>query len=228
MSELLSSRELARYIDHTLLKPDATRAEIEKLCAEAREWGFHSVCVNGSRVLEAYAMLEDSGIKICTVTGFPLGAADSDSKRFETEAAVDNGADEIDVVINIGRLKDRDDAAIVRELRDVIEAADGRIVKVIIETALLTRDEKRVACELALAAEAHFIKTSTGFAGGGASVEDVRLMREIAGRNCGVKASGGIRNLSSALALLEAGATRLGLSASVALMQELKKAEGAA
>lgn len=214
----LRPKDLAQYIDHTLLRPNATAQEIERLCAEAKEHGFFAVCVNGSRVVQACHFLEGSSVKVATVVGFPLGAMDSDAKRYETEVAVDNGAAEVDVVIDIGRLKDGDHRYIVRELADVREAADERIVKAIIETALLTNEEKATACKLALEAEVHFVKTSTGFSSGGATIEDVRLMREVVGVNCGVKASGGIRDYATAKAMIEAGATRLGTSASPSIV----------
>jgi deoxyribose-phosphate aldolase len=211
--------DLARYIDHTLLKADATAKDIEKLCAEAREHGFFSVCVNGSRIELARQLLDGSDVKVASVVGFPLGAMESDVKRFETEAAIDNGAHEIDVVLNIGRLKDGDDAFILRELRDLVEAADERIVKVILETCLLTREQKIRACLLVIEAGAHFVKTSTGFSSGGATLDDVKLMRETVGPKFGVKASGGIRDSATARAMIEAGATRLGTSSSVTIVQ---------
>jgi deoxyribose-phosphate aldolase len=215
----LTPAQLAACIDHTLLKADATAKDIAKLCAEAREHGFYSVCVNGARVLQAGHLLEDSSVKVVAVVGFPLGATSGDTKRFETEAAIDEGAHEIDLVIDIGRLKDGDDPFVLRELRDVVEAADERPVKVILETCLLTRDEKIRACELVLESGAQFVKTSTGFSTGGATLGDVKLLRELVGPKFGVKASGGIRDTKTALAMIEAGATRLGTSASVAIMQ---------
>lgn len=210
---------LASYIDHTILKADASAKDIEKLCAEAREFGFFSVCVNGSRVVQARHLLEGTDVKVACVVGFPLGAADADAKRYETEVAIDNGAQEIDVVLNIGRLKEGDDAYVLRELRDVAEAADERTVKVILETCLLTREEKIRACHLVLDSGAHFVKTSTGFSTGGATLDDVKLMREIVGATFGVKASGGIRDTATALAMIEAGATRLGTSGGVTIVQ---------
>lgn len=215
----LAPNDLARLIDHTLLKPDATASDIERLCTEAREHRLFAVCVNGSRVAQASQVLDGSGVKVAAVVGFPLGAADSDSKRFETEAALDNGAAEIDVVINIGRLRDGDHAYVLRELRDVVEAADERPVKVILETCLLTREEKIHGCRAALDSGAHFVKTSTGFSTGGATVEDVKLLREIVGPKFGVKAAGGIRDTRAALAMIEAGATRLGTSNGVAIVR---------
>jgi deoxyribose-phosphate aldolase len=216
-----SPAQLAAFIDHTLLKAEATARDIEKLCAEARENHFYSVCVNGSRVAQARHFLEGTEVRVAAVVGFPLGAQAADVKRFETEAAVDDDAQEIDVVLNIGRLKDGDDKYVLRELRDVAEAADERTVKVILETGLLTREEKIRACELVLDSGAHFVKTSTGFGPGGATVEDVKLMREIVGPKFGVKASGGIRDTRTALAMIAAGATRLGTSAGVAIVKGL-------
>ncbi|HEY9510918.1 MAG TPA: deoxyribose-phosphate aldolase [Verrucomicrobiae bacterium] len=222
--QTLTPAELAAYIDHTLLKPDATARDIEKLCAEAREHKFYSVCVNGGWVDHARALLEDTDVKVACVVGFPLGAMSGDVKRFEAEAAIDDGAQEIDLVINLGRLKDGNDKYVLRELRDVVEAADERPVKVILETSLLSREEKIRACELVVESGAHFVKTSTGFNAGGATLDDVKLLREAVGEKFGVKASGGIRDLKAALAMIEAGATRLGTSASVAIIQELSAA----
>ncbi len=210
--------DLARYIDHTLLKPEATKAQIEQLCAEAAEHQFASVCVNGSRVELAYSLLEDSDVQVCTVVGFPLGAMDADAKRYETEAAVDAGANEIDMVMNVGRFKDGELDCIVREIRDVVEAADDRIVKVILETCLLTNDEIVQACKLVTQAQAHFVKTSTGFNSAGATLEHVKLMRETVGQFAGVKAAGGVRNAADAQAMIEAGATRIGTSNGVAII----------
>ena len=216
-----SRAELARVIDHTLLRADATVADLERLCSEARQHGFFSVCVHGSRVSEACHLLEDSEVKVGTVVGFPFGAAESDVKRFETEAAVDAGAQEIDMVINLGWLKEGRDKLILRELRDVAETAEERVVKVIIEACLLTVDEKLRACGLILESGATFVKTSTGFSSGGATVEDVKLLREAVGARFGVKASGGIRDTRTALGLIEAGANRLGTSSGVAIVQGL-------
>lgn len=210
--------ELASYIDHTLLKPDATRAQLEQLCAEAAEHQFSTVCVNGSRVELAYSLLEDSDVQVCTVVGFPLGAMDADAKRYETEVAVDLGASEIDMVMNVGRFKDGEHDYIVREIRDVVEAADDRVVKVILETCLLTNDEIAQACKLVTQAQAHFVKTSTGFGNAGATLEHVRLMRETVGQFAGVKAAGGVRNADDARDMIEAGATRIGTSNGVAIV----------
>ena len=215
----IDSAALAQYIDHTLLKSDAAARDIEKLCEEARQHNFFSVCVNGSRVELARSLLEDTPVKVACVVGFPLGAMEGDVKRFETEAAIDSGAHEIDMVINIGRLKDNDDKYVLREIRDVVEAADERVVKVIIETALLTQEEKIRACKLFVDSGAHFVKTSTGFSTAGATVDDVKLLREAVGPSFGVKASGGIRDTATARAIIEAGATRLGTSSGIAIVK---------
>jgi deoxyribose-phosphate aldolase len=219
--QTLSPLQLAAYIDHTLLKADATAKDIEKLCAEAREYYFYSVCVNGSWVGQARHFLEGTNIKVACVVGFPLGAMSGDVKRFETEAAIDDGAQEIDVVLNLGRLKAGDNKFILRELSDVVEAADEWPVKVILETCLLTQEEKIRACQIVVESGAKFVKTSTGFSTGGATVADVKLMRETVGPKFGVKASGGIRDTRTALAMIEAGATRLGTSAGVAIVKGL-------
>jgi len=221
MTEPLNPRIIAQYIDHTLLKPEATAADIEKLCREAMEHRFWSVCVNGSRVAQAYALVENSGVKVACTVGFPLGAMTTDAKRLEVEAAIDDGAQEIDVVLNIGRLKDGDAAYVLRELRDLVEAADERTVKVILETCLLTREEKIRACGLVVESGAHFVKTSTGFSTGGATTHDIQLMRECVGEKFGVKASGGIRDATVAQGMIQAGATRLGTSAGVAIVKGL-------
>jgi len=218
--------DLAPYIDHTLLKPEATRAQIETLCAEAAEHNFSTVCVNGSRVELAYSLLEESDVQVAAVVGFPLGAADADSKRYETEVAIDQGAGEIDMVMNVGRFKDGDYDCIVREIRDVVEAADDHAVKVILETCQLTDAQIEQACKLVVQAQAHFVKTSTGFGSAGASVEHVKLMRETVGQFAGVKAAGGIRDAVTARAMIEAGATRLGTSNGVAIVTGEGNGEG--
>jgi deoxyribose-phosphate aldolase len=217
----LTPAQLAAFIDHTLLKPDANAAQIEKLCAEAREHKFFSVCVNGSWVAAARHFLEGTDVKVASVVGFPLGAMSTDAKRFETEAAIDDGAQEIDVVLHVARLKASDDKYILRELCDVVEAANEHTVKVILETCLLTDAEKVRACNLVVESGAHFVKTSTGFSTGGANVADVKLMRTTVGPEFGVKASGGIRDTQTALGMIEAGATRLGTSAGVAIVNGL-------
>jgi deoxyribose-phosphate aldolase len=212
-------QEIASFIEHTLLKPDATAEDIRTLCAEARTHRFHAVCVNGGWVTLARDQLEETTIQVVSTVGFPLGAMDSDVKRFETEAAIDAGAQEIDMVLHIGRLKDNDARYVLREIRDVVEAADERPVKVIIETGLLSREEKLRACEWILDSGARFVKTSTGFSRAGATAEDVQLLRRAVGEKFGVKASGGIRDTQTALALIEAGANRIGTSHGVAIAE---------
>jgi deoxyribose-phosphate aldolase len=219
MSQNFSPTQLAAFIDHTLLKPDASAAQIEQLCAEAREHNFFSVCVNGSWVAAARHFLDGSDVKVASVVGFPLGAMASDVKRFETEVAIDDGAHEIDVVLNVARLKAGEDKIVFRELCDVVEAADERTVKVILETCLLTDAEKIRACKLVVESGAHFVKTSTGFSAAGATVADVKLLRETVGPEFGVKASGGVRDAQTALAMIAAGATRLGTSSGIAIVQ---------
>lgn len=209
--------KIASYIDHTQLAAAATREQIEKLCNEAREYGFASVCVNSCRVPLCHELLKDSPVKVCTVVGFPLGAASSEAKAFEAEKAVKDGADEIDMVINVGFIKDGDWDAVEKDIRTVRKACEGKVLKVILETCLLTDEEKVKACKVSVAAGADFVKTSTGFSTGGATVEDVRLMRETVGNAAGVKASGGIRNAETAKAMLEAGANRLGCSSGVVI-----------
>lgn len=215
---------LAGWIDHTLLRPEATAAQIKQLCAEAREHRFASVCVNPVFVKLAAALLKDSGVPVCTVVGFPLGASLPDFKAYETRLLTEAGAREIDMVINIGALKGDAWPMVLNEIQLVTAEAHaaGALVKVIIEAALLTREEKILACILAQAAGADFVKTSTGFGPGGATVEDVELMRRVVGPEMGVKAAGGIRTLRDALAMIAAGANRLGSSAGVAIVQEAK------
>ncbi|MGE5554109.1 MAG: deoxyribose-phosphate aldolase [Betaproteobacteria bacterium] len=211
--------DLAKLIDHTLLKPDATPEAIARLCGEAAEYGFASVCVNPGNVALAAALLRGSEVKVCTVIGFPLGATTPLAKAFEARDAVANGADELDMVLNVGALKAGDEALVARDIRAVVEAAGGRLVKVILETGLLTEEEKVRACLLAKEAGAGFVKTSTGFGPGGATVEDVRLMRQAVGPDFGVKASGGIRDRVTAERMVAAGATRLGTSSGVAIIR---------
>ena len=206
------------YIDHTLLKPDATPAQVEKLCAEAREHHFASVCVNPHYVNLAAKLLDGSDVKVCTVIGFPLGMNDTCIKAAEAAQAVVDGADELDMVINIGMHKSGDIAFTEQDIRAVVEAGSGKLVKVIIETALLTDEEKVSACLAAQRAGADYVKTCTGFSGGAASVEDIALMRKTVGPNMGVKASGGVRDYATAKALIEAGATRIGASAGIAII----------
>ena len=210
---------LARVIDHTLLKPEATAEDIDRLCQEARHYGFCSVCVNGAWVSRCRDLLRGSGVQVCAVVGFPLGAMDARSKAFETSQAVANGADEIDMVLNIGALKGRDLVLVALDIRGVVEAAGPRVTKVILETGLLTEVEKLLACQLCKQAGASFVKTSTGFAkGSAATVEDIALMRRSVGPDMGVKASGGVRSKADALAMLQHGATRLGTSSGVAIV----------
>jgi deoxyribose-phosphate aldolase len=211
---------IASYIDHTLLRADATIEDIGRLCSEAREYAFCAVCVNGSWVADASRLLEGSSAKIAAVVGFPLGAMSSETKQHETEAVIAAGAHEIDVVLNIGRLKQGDDSYIRRELSEIVRASDGRTVKVILENCLLNREEKIRGCRLVMDSGARFVKTSTGFGSGGATVEDVALMRATVGPEFGVKASGGIRDAKTALAMIEAGATRIGTSAGVAILRD--------
>ena len=211
----LSPAELARRIERTLVWPEATRRDIEQLCAEARAQGFHSVCVCSSRVELARTLLEDSEVKVTGLVGFPLGAGDADAKRYETEVAIDHGAQEIETVLNIGRLKEGDHRYVLRELRDIAEAADERPVKVILETGLLTSEERNRACQLVLDSGAHCVCTGTGLESA-ATVEDVQSFRAAVGEKFGVKAAG-LSDLQTALALIEAGATRLGTMEGAAL-----------
>ena len=213
---------IASYIDHTLLKPEATKEQIVKLCQEAAEYKFASVCVNPAWVSVSAKELSDSPVKVCTVIGFPLGASTSETKAFETADAIAKGAEEIDMVINIGALKSGDDELVKNDIKAVVESAKGKaIVKVIIETCLLTDEEKAVASRLSKEAGADFVKTSTGFSTGGATVADVKLMRETVGSDLGVKASGGVRSLEDLQAMIDAGATRIGASSGVQIMQGL-------
>ncbi|TDL85223.1 deoxyribose-phosphate aldolase [Vibrio vulnificus] len=216
------SQNVAGLIDHTLLKADATKEQIKVLCEEAREYNFASVCVNPTWVKYASELLEGSEVKVCTVIGFPLGATTPETKAFETKDAISNGAHEVDMVINIGALKDKDDELVERDIRAVVAASTGKALsKVIIETSLLTDEEKVRACELAVKAGTDYVKTSTGFSTGGATVEDITLMRKTVGPDIGVKASGGVRNTSDAQNVIEAGATRIGASAGVSIVKGL-------
>ena len=211
--------KLNKYIDHTLLKPDASQEQIETLIEEAKKYDFASVCVNPTWVNFAAQALKATDVKVCTVIGFPLGANTPELKAFETSDAIRNGANEIDMVINIGALKSQNFDLVERDIRAVVEAAKGTLVKVIIETCLLTDDEKVKACQIAQKAGADFVKTSTGFSTGGATVADVALMRKTVGPDMGVKASGGARSYEDALAFIKAGATRIGASSGVAIME---------
>lgn len=215
---------VSTMIDHTLLKPDATRADIEKLCREAAEFHFATVCVNPVWVATAAALLRGSGVGVCSVVGFPLGATTSEVKNYETRRAIFDGATEIDMVINIGALKSGDLRTVERDIEAVVEPCRqcGAVSKVIIEAALLTDEEKITACSLSKAAGADFVKTSTGFAAGGATPADVALMRRVVGADMGVKAAGGVRDLEGLKAMVAAGATRVGASAGVKIVQESK------
>ena len=211
---------IAGYIDHTLLAADAKKDDIVRICAEAKEHHFASVCVNSCWVSLAASLLKGTGVHVCTVVGFPLGAMEASSKAGEAADAVRNGADEIDMVINIGFLKSGMKDEVLEDMKAVRAACSGSILKVIIETCLLTDDEKREACILAEKAGADFVKTSTGFSKGGATVHDVALMRSVVGDRLGVKASGGVRDYATAKAMVEAGATRIGASAGIAIARE--------
>lgn len=212
--------DIKSMIDHTILKPDAKKDEIQALCQEAKEFGFYAVCVNPYYVSLCKDLLEGSKVKIATVIGFPLGANTSDIKALETKKAIDDGADEIDMVINIGALKDGDYGVVRDDIKAVVEAAKDRArVKVIIETSLLTDDEKIKACELSLEAGADFVKTSTGFSTGGATVEDVKLMKSVVKDKMEIKASGGVRDFETARKMIGAGARRIGTSSGVKIVK---------
>lgn len=216
--------KLNKYIDHTLLKADAKQESIKELCRQAKEYDFMSVCINSSNIELAKEELKGTDVKICTVIGFPLGATTTESKVFETTDAIEKGADEVDMVLNIGALKSKNFDIVLRDISEVAKAAHnkGKILKVILETCLLEKDEIIKACQLSKEAGADFVKTSTGFSTGGAKEEDVALMRKTVGDLMGVKASGGIRTLEKARLMIENGATRLGVSAGVQIMEELE------
>lgn len=230
LGETATAHDWASLIDHTLLKPEASESDIRKLCDEAAKYGFASVCVNPVWVKKAALFLQGTDVPVCTVIGFPLGATLSDVKAFEARRAIFNGAKEVDMVINVGALKSGDDCAVEDDIRAVAEAAHENKVlcKVIIETALLTDDEKVRACIASRNAGADFVKTSTGFSKGGATVEDVRLMRRTVGRALGVKASGGVKGIDDARKMFEAGATRIGASVGVKIAQEAEGGRPAA
>ncbi len=217
----INKKNVAGIIDHTLLKPNASKEQIEKICQEAEEYAFASVCVNPCYVKQCAESLKDSAVNVCTVIGFPLGANTSETKAFETKDAIANGADEVDMVINVGALKSGDWDYVKKDIRAVVEAANGTLVKVIIETCLLTDEEKEKVCVIAKEAGADFVKTSTGFSTGGATPHDVAIMRKAVGPEMGVKASGGIHTAEEAVACIEAGATRLGVSAGIAVVNGL-------
>ena len=214
----MDKKTIASMIDHTLLKPEATPAQIEKLCAEAAEYHFASVCVNPVYIPLAARLLKGTGVKVCCVVGFPLGAIAPEQKAAEAASCAAMGAEELDMVIHVGAAKAGDWALVQRDIEGVVKAAAGHTVKVIIETFLLTDEEKVKACEAAKAAGAHFVKTSTGFSTGGATTHDIALMRKTVGPEMGVKASGGIRDYETAMAMIEAGANRIGASAGIAIV----------
>jgi deoxyribose-phosphate aldolase len=216
----ISAAEMAQYIDHTLLKPEATPDALVKLCAEAISYGFKAVCVNSGNVAFIAGKLQGSGVAVCTVVGFPLGAMQTRAKAFEAENALDEGAAELDMVLNIGALKSGDLKTVEADIKAVRKVAESPIVlKVIIETGLLITEEKIKACEITKNAGADFVKTSTGFSSGGATVEDVALMREVVGQKMGVKASGGIKDWSAALTMVKAGASRIGTSSGIVIVE---------
>ena len=221
-----STQKINRLIDHTLLAPTATRDQIKVLCEEALKYDFFSVCLNPFYVSYASSLLKGSSVSVCTVIGFPLGANTTETKVFETKKALADGAHEIDMVLNIGALKNREFDLVYEDIHAVVAAAGDKLVKVIMETALLTDDEKIKACELATKANARFVKTSTGFSTGGATIADVKLMKANVPAYMEVKASGGVRNLAAALDFIDAGATRLGTSSGVAIMNGLNAKEG--
>lgn len=222
MAQILDSSKpqtLAAFIDHTLLKPEATKQNIRKLCEEALENHFYAVCVNSWMLNTCHDILKNTKINVASVVGFPLGSVESSVKNFETSRAINLGADEIDMVLNVGALKAQDYSYVEKEISSVVRAAEGRIVKVIFETCLLNDEEKRKACELSLTAGAHFVKTSTGFSTGGATLNDIKLLKAAVGTKAQVKASGGIRDFQTAVQMIEAGATRLGTSSGVSLVK---------
>ncbi len=219
-------RQLAGMIDHTLLVPDATREQLAKVCKEAMQYGFATVCVNASNIPYVAQQLKGSSVKPIAVVGFPLGAATTQSKVFESKEAIRSGAQEIDMVINIGALKDKDYQLVYEDILKVVEASRPHKVKVIIETSKLSDEEKVIACAISKAAQAAFVKTSTGFGGGGATVEDIALMRRVVGKDMEVKASGGVRTTEDALAMIKAGANRIGASASVEIVTGKKVKAG--
>ena len=213
------NNKVANMIDHTILKAFATTEDVKSICKEAIENNFFSVCINPTHIEFVKKQLEGSSVKVCTVIGFPLGANTPEVKAFETKDAIAKGADEVDMVINIGALKDKNYELVERDIKAVVDAADKKaLVKVIIETCYLTDEEKKIACELAVKAGTDYVKTSTGFGTGGSTPADIKLMRETVGENIGVKASGGVRNEKDAVAVIESGASRIGASSSVAII----------
>ncbi len=222
---MTTKTEIAKMIDHTVLKAVATQQDIITLCQEAKEYGFASVCINPTFVSLAAEQLKGTEVMVCTVVGFPLGSSTTETKAYETREAVKNGAQEVDMVINIGALKEGNEAKVLEDIAAVVKAAketnSEAIVKVIIETCYLNQEEKVAVCKLAKAAGAHFVKTSTGFGTGGATVEDVALMRQVVGSEMGVKASGGIKNSADVLKMIKAGANRIGASAGINIIKEI-------
>lgn len=215
----MTKKQLAKMMDHTILKATATPADVEKICREALEIDAASVCINPCNIELTKRLLEGSGVKVCTVIGFPLGANTTSVKMYETQDAIKRGAEEVDMVINVGALLAGDTDTVYNDIKGVVEAAGGTLVKVIIETCYLSDDQKKTACELAMKAGADFVKTSTGFGTGGATAHDVALMRSVVGEKLKVKASGGIRTCQNAVEVIEASADRLGVSASIAILE---------
>jgi deoxyribose-phosphate aldolase len=221
----ITKHQLASMIDHSLLKPNSTLEELKKTCQEAIEYKFKAVCINPIFVGEAVSLVKGTDVLVCSVVGFPFGAHSPQTKAFETSEVIRLGAREVDMVIRVGALRDKRNQEVVEDIRTVVDAAGGCPVKVILETCYLTDEEKVRGCRLVMEAGASFVKTSTGFASSGATVEDVKLMRKMVGKDFGVKAAGGIRTLEDALKMIEAGATRIGTSGSVAIIQQLEQYE---
>lgn len=219
---VIDKKTMASMIDHTILKAGATKEQIVELCSQAKEYDFASVCVSPCFVKLAAKELKDSKVKVCTVIGFPLGANSTQVKAYEANKAVEEGAKEVDMVIHVGALKEGDFAYVQNDISEVVKASEGALIKVIIETCYLTDEEKIKACELAKKAGANFVKTSTGFGTGGATASDIELMRKTVGDELGVKASGGVRSLQEALAMIEAGANRIGTSSGMSIIKDMK------
>ncbi len=222
----LSKLELAKYIDHTLLKPEATKLQIQNLCEEALKYNFYAVCINSSHLQTAKEILRKSQVKIASVVGFPLGACDSNVKKFEAKKAIDSGAHELDMVIHLGAIKSEDWLYVEQEIKDIILISQGQPVKVIFETHMLTDAEKIKLCQICTSTGVTFVKTSTGFLGGGATISDVQLMKSHIGPKVLVKASGGVRDYATAIAMIDAGASRIGTSAGVAIIEKFNQTEG--
>lgn len=218
--------EINKYVDHTTLKATVQKEEIKKLCDEAKEYKFYSVCVNGANVAYAYNEVKDSDVKVAAVVGFPLGAMSTDVKIYEAKKAIEDGASEIDMVINVGALKDKEYDYVEKEIAEIKKVIGNNVLKVIIETCYLTEEEKRKACELSVNAKADFVKTSTGFGTGGATFEDVKLMKEVVGDKAQIKASGGVKDIETAIKYIELGATRLGTSSGIEIIKGLEIEDG--